>query len=233
MKIALAQLNYHIGHFSSNEEKIINAIAQAKAQQVDIIVFAELAISGYPPRDFLEFDDFIDKCYAATESIAKHCQDIGAIVGLPTRNTTGKGKPLHNSAAFLSQGKIQEIKHKSLLPNYDIFDEYRYFEPNQSFSCLNYKGQKIALTICEDLWNIGHDPLYKINPMDELIKEQPDFMINIAASPFHHDQMSVRKDILRQNVKKYQIPLFYLNHVGAQTEFPPFTSKNKRKRSAR
>jgi len=218
MKIALAQLNYHIGNFASNEEKIIKSIQKAKAQGAEVVVFAELAVSGYPPRDFLEFDDFIDKCWASTEHIAKECIDIAAIVGLPTRNTAEKGKPLFNSAAFLSDGKIQHIRHKSLLPNYDIFDEYRYFEPNKEFSCIQYKGEKIALSICEDLWNIGDDPLYTINPMDELIGEKPDLMINIAASPFHHDQREIRMDILKKNVEKYQIPLFYVNHVGAQTE---------------
>jgi len=218
MKIALAQLNYHIGNFASNEQKIKDTLEKAQAQGVELVVFAELAISGYPPRDFLEFDDFIDKCWAATENIAKQCANIAAIIGLPTRNTAEKGKPLFNSAAFLADGEIKEIRNKSLLPNYDIFDEYRYFEPNKHFSCINFKGKKIALTICEDLWNIGDDPLYTINPMDELIGEEPDLMINIAASPFHHDQREIRNDILRKNVKKYQIPLFYVNHVGAQTE---------------
>lgn len=218
MKIALAQLNFHIGNFASNEEKIISAINKAKEGNADLVVFAELAISGYPPRDFLEFNDFIDKCWASTENIAKHCTDIAAIVGLPTRNNAEKGKPLFNSAAFLSDGKIQNLSHKSLLPNYDIFDEYRYFEPNKEFSCINYKGKKIALTICEDLWNLGDDPLYTIQPMDELIGENPDFMINIAASPFHFEQRKIRKDILRKNAVKYKIPLFYVNHVGAQTE---------------
>jgi len=218
MKIALSQLNYHIGNFKTNEEKILNSIKQAKRDGADIVVFAELAVSGYPPRDFLEFDDFIEKCWATAENIAKECVGIAAIIGLPTRNQAKKGKPLFNSAAFLADGEIKDTRHKSLLPNYDIFDEYRYFEPNKNFSCIDYKGEKIALTICEDLWNIGDDPLYTINPMDELIKEKPDLMINIAASPFHHDQRELRNDILKKNVEKYQIPLFYVNHVGAQTE---------------
>jgi len=218
MKIALAQLNYHIGNFVSNEEKILENIGKAKDQGADLIVFSELAISGYPPRDFLEFEDFIDKCWASTEKIAHSCKDIAVIMGLPTRNLAEKGKPLFNSAAFMMDGEIQRIKNKSLLPNYDIFDEYRYFEPNQEFSCIHFKGKKIALTICEDLWNIGDDPLYTLNPMDELMKESPDLMINIAASPFHFEQRKVRKEILKKNVEKYKIPLLYVNHVGAQTE---------------
>ncbi|NPD44880.1 NAD+ synthase [Lentimicrobium sp. S6] len=218
MKIALAQLNYHIGNFASNEQKILLNIEKAQSQGADLIIFSELAISGYPPRDFLEFNDFIDKCWASTEKIAESCKNIAVIMGLPTRNHADKGKPLFNSAAFIEDGKIKDIKHKSLLPNYDIFDEYRYFEPNSEFSCIDFKGEKIALTICEDLWNIGDVPLYTINPMDELVKEHPDVMINIAASPFHFDQREVRKDILKRNVEKYKIPLLYVNHVGAQTE---------------
>jgi len=218
MKIALAQLNYHIGNFKTNEKKIIDSIKAAQAKGADLVVFAELAVSGYPPRDFLEFDDFIEKCWESTQNIAKECKGIAAIVGVPTKNTAEKGKALYNSAAFLADGEIIETRHKSLLPNYDIFDEYRYFEPNKDFLNIDYKGEKIALTICEDLWNIGDDPLYTINPMDELVKEKPDLIINIAASPFHHDQREIRNDILKKNVEKYQIPLFYVNHVGAQTE---------------
>lgn len=218
MKIALAQLNYHIGNFSSNEEKILKNISKAKDQGADLIVFSELAISGYPPRDFLEFEDFIAECWSSTQKIALSCTDIAVIMGVPTINSAEKGKPLFNSAAFMSDGKILSITNKSLLPNYDIFDEYRYFEPNKEFSCIDFKGKRIALTICEDLWNIGDDPLYTINPMDELMKESPDLMINIAASPFHYDQREVRMDILKKNVEKYHIPLFYVNHVGAQTE---------------
>jgi NAD+ synthase (glutamine-hydrolysing) len=175
MKIALAQLNYHIGNFASNGKKIIDNIQKAKKEGADLVVFAELSISGYPPRDFLEFDDFINKCFESTLRIAKETNGIAVIMGLPTKNTAPKGKPLFNSAVFIENGKIIQYRHKSLLPNYDIFDEYRYFEPNRDFKCINFKGAKIALTICEDLWNIGDDPLYTLNPMDILVKEKPDF----------------------------------------------------------
>lgn len=218
MKIAIAQLNYHIGNFESNQNKMISAIAKAKQQGADIVVFAELAISGYPPRDFLEFDDFIERCWKATEEVAKACVDIAAVVGLPTKNKAATGKALYNSAAFLSDGKISDVLHKSLLPTYDIFDEYRYFEPNTEFHCVDYKGKRLAISVCEDIWNIGVDDLYSIKPMDELMKENPDVMINIAASPFHTEQAERRKIILKANVDKYKLPLFYANHVGAQTE---------------
>jgi NAD+ synthase (glutamine-hydrolysing) len=183
------------------------------------VLFAELAVSGYPPRDFLEFDDFVEQCRLAMEEIAKSCLGIAAVVGGPVRNDSGAGKPLYNAAWFLADGKVQKIVRKTLLPTYDIFDEYRYFEPNRIFELVEYKGEKIALTVCEDLWNINDDnPMYPINPMDELAKLQPDFILNIAASPFNYDQEKIRKDVLRQNARIYGIPLYYVNHVGAQTE---------------
>ncbi|PLX11217.1 MAG: NAD+ synthase [Marinilabiliales bacterium] len=218
MKIALAQLNYHIGNFSSNKDKIISAIKKSTKESVDLVVFAELAVSGYPPRDFLEFNDFILQCNKTVDEIAKYCTSTAAIVGLPTFNKNEKGKPLNNSAAFLYQGEVKKIINKTLLPNYDIFDEYRYFEPNNSFECINFKGRKIALSICEDLWNVQDNPLYTINPMDELAHHNPDLMINIAASPYNYHQTKVRKEVLKRNAKKYKLPLFYVNHVGAQTE---------------
>ena len=218
MKIALAQINYHIGNFESNLLKIIDGIKRGEEEGADIVVFSELAISGYPPRDFLEFADFIEQCESSLDTIAKHCTQITAIVGLPTFNKNDKGKPLFNSAAFLADGKIQSITNKTLLPNYDIFDEYRYFEPNSIFNVVEYKGKKLAITICEDLWNVQDNPLYTINPMDELMIQKPDVMINIAASPFNYHQTQTRKEVLKKNAKQYGLPLFYVNHVGAQTE---------------
>jgi NAD+ synthase (glutamine-hydrolysing) len=218
MKIALAQLNYHIGNFEDNVKKIKKSLGQAKHEGADLAVFAELAVSGYPPRDFLEFGDFIQQCLNASEDIALSCRDIAAIIGCPVPNKDGKGKDLYNAALFLEDGKIKSEHHKALLPNYDVFDEYRYFEPGRNFRAVDFKGHKIAVTICEDIWNIGKDLLYVENPMDELIREKPDVLINIAASPFNYIQHRIRKDILIQNVLKYHIPVFFVNHVGAQTE---------------
>jgi NAD+ synthase (glutamine-hydrolysing) len=218
MKIALAQLNYHVGNFEQNTSKIIRSIERAKNDEADLIVFAELSICGYPPRDFLEFNDFIRLCNEAVENIAQHCTGIAAIVGAPAINPQVEGKDLFNAAWFLSDGKVSAIRNKTLLPTYDVFDEYRYFEPNRSFDVITCAGKKIALTICEDLWNINHNPLYITTPMDELIKHQPDVIINIAASPFSHTQLASRTQVLRNNVEKYKLPLLYVNHVGSQTE---------------
>ena len=219
MKIALAQLNYRIGDFEDNVAGILDGIARAKAAGADLVVFAELSVCGYPPRDFLEFDDFIHKCYQGVLQIAEECNGIAAIVGSPSVNPANKGKPLYNTAFFLADGRIQSAIHKTLLPNYDVFDEYRYFEPNRlPFEVVEYKGSRIALTICEDLWNITDDPLYIRNPMDELIKLDPDLLINIAASPFHYTQPVERFDVLKRNAMTYGIPVIYVNHVGGQTE---------------
>ena len=219
MKIALAQLNYHIGDFEFNTRRIIEAIRQAGEAGADLVVFAELSVCGYPPRDFLEFDDFIRKSAESISKIAAVCNGIAAVVGAPSANFTGKGKPLFNTAFLLADGSVQGTAVKTLLPNYDVFDEYRYFEPNPSRAMvIPFKGLRLAVTICEDLWNVGDDPLYMRNPMEEMLDQAPDLMINIAASPFHYRQAVVRTGILMQNVNRYGIPLVYVNQVGGQTE---------------
>ncbi|TWR27377.1 NAD+ synthase [Mucilaginibacter pallidiroseus] len=218
MKIALAQLNYHIGNFESNTAKIIAGIQKAKAEGADLVVFAELCICGYPARDFLEFTEFINLCEEAAQKIAAECIGIACILGIPTPNHNPQGKDLNNSAYFIEDGKVKAIVNKALLPNYDVFDEYRYFEPSTQFNCIDFKGKRIALTICEDLWNTIENPLYITRPMDVLIEQQPDVMINIAASPFAYNHDEERIAILSDNAQRYKLPLFYVNHVGAQTE---------------
>ena len=200
MKIALAQLNYHIGNFHDNIQKIVHSIQRAEKAGAELVVFAELAISGYPPRDFLEFSDFINKCSVAVEEIATHCTKISAIIGTPESNDNKKGKPLYNAAAFLEDGKVKEYVYKTLLPNYDVFDEYRYFEPNQAFKTVEFKGKRIALNICEDLWNVQDNPLYTVNPVDEIMAEHPDFIINIAASPFNYHQSDTKEKRVRRSL---------------------------------
>lgn len=218
MKIFLAQQNYHIGNFESNTEKIICAIKLAKEQGGDIIVFSELSVCGYPPRDFLEFDDFIGKCRKAIDEIKQHADTIAVIVGGPERNHVKEGKDLFNAAFFLYNKEIKAVAHKTCLPTYDVFDEYRYFEPAYEWNVIEYKGKKIALTICEDIWNLGDNPLYRICPMDKLMEQQPDMMINISASPFDYTHDEDRKATVKANVLKYKLPMFYCNGVGSQTE---------------
>ena len=218
MKIFLAQQNYHIGNFESNTAKIINAIHLAKKEQADLIVFSELSVCGYAPKDFLDFTDFIEKCYQAIDVIKQHADTIGVLIGAPDRNTVKEGKDLFNGAFLLYEKEIKAIAHKTCLPNYDVFDEYRYFEPAFSWKVIEFKGKRLAITICEDIWNLGDNPLYRICPMDKLMEQKPDIMINLSASPFDYTHDEDRKATIKSNVLKYKIPIFYCNAVGAQTE---------------
>jgi len=218
MKLFLAQQNYLIGDFETNTKKIIEAIESAKASGGDLILFSELSVCGYPPRDFLEFQDFVSKCDAAINLIRQHADTIAVVVGAPVRNKRIQGKELHNAAYFLFEKEIKAVIHKTCLPTYDVFDEDRYFEPAYEWNLVSYKGKKIAITICEDIWNLGDNPLYRTCPMDELLPQQPDLILNMSASPFDYTHVEDRKAIIRKNVEKYRLPLLYCNCVGSQTE---------------
>lgn len=218
MKIVLAQQNYHIGNFEKNTQKIISAIEKAKSDEADLVVFSEMCICGYPPRDFLEFNDFINKCYQAIDEIKQHADTIGVLVGSPARNPVAQGKDLFNAAFLLYEKEIKGEVHKTLLPTYDIFDEYRYFEPAFDWRVLLFKGKRLAVTLCEDIWNINDNPLYRVCPMDKLMEQNPDVMINLSASPFDYIHEEERKSVIKSNVLRYKLPLFYCNAVGSQTE---------------
>jgi NAD+ synthase (glutamine-hydrolysing) len=218
MRIALAQQNYHIGNFEKNAQKIIDGINWAKKQGADLVVFSELCICGYPPRDFLEFNDFINKCYESIDIIKQHADTIGVLVGSPARNPQTEGKDLFNAVFLLHEKEIKSEIHKTLLPNYDVFDEYRYFEPAYDWKVMEFKGEKLAITICEDVWNMGDNPLYRITPMEKLMPFKPDVMINLSASPYNYAQDIVRNSIVKAHVLKYKMPMLYCNTVGSQTE---------------
>lgn len=225
MKIALAQINYHVGNFEGNVASIRQKIREAEIGGADLIVFSELSICGYPPLDLLEHKSFIDHCTSSLGEITASCRNIAAIIGGPSISNNPTGKKLHNSAFFISGGVIRETIHKSLLPTYDIFDEYRYFEPNLSFCVIPYKGVKIAITICEDLWDdqpfdneFGNTRLYNVSPMDELSVQHPDLVVNIAASPFSSARDEVKKQIFINKAKSLELPVIMVNQVGAQDE---------------
>lgn len=225
MKIAIAQLNYHIGNFDLNTSKIIDCISKSKVAGADLIVFSELSVTGYYPHDLLERKEFIEQSYRAINRVAACCNGIAAIVGGPSINPEPRGKKLFNSAFLMYNGAVQQVVSKSLLPTYDIFDEYRHFEPNKHFSVFEFCGKKLAITICEDLWDeqeahneFGREKLYQLSPLKELSKLNPDLVINISASPFSYNQENWRKNILIKNAIKYQLPILYVNQVGAQTE---------------
>jgi NAD+ synthase (glutamine-hydrolysing) len=218
MKISIAQQNYHIGNFEQNTDKILGAIQEAKKQGADLILFSEMSVCGYPARDFVEFNDFINKCYDSIERIKKAADTIGVLIGSPARNPNKKGKDLFNAAFFLYEQQIVAEIHKTLLPTYDVFDENRYFEPADDWKVISFKGKKLAITICEDIWNLGDNPLYRICPMDKMMDQQPDILLNLSASPFDYTHDEDRKATIKANVIKYKKPLFYCNAVGSQTE---------------
>lgn len=218
MKICIAQQNYHIGNFEQNTHKMLCAIDEAKKQGADLILFSEMSVCGYPARDFVEFEDFINQCYQSIDQIKEASENIGILIGSPARNPNHKGKNLYNAAFFLYEKKIIAEVHKTLLPTYDVFDENRYFEPSDEWKVVPFKGKKLAITICEDIWNLGDNPLYRICPMDKMMDQQPDILLNLSASPFDYTHDEDRKATIKSNVLKYKIPLFYCNAIGSQTE---------------
>ncbi len=225
MRFTVAQLNYHIGNFEANKEKICNAIRKAKDEKSDLIIFSELSVPGYPPYDLLDRYDFVEKCDRAVSEIAAECTGITAIVGSPVINKNPEGKKLFNSALVLSEGKIIFTANKALLPTYDIFDEYRYFQPDRNFNVFHFKGFRIAITICEDIWDeqqfeneFEKKRLYTVSPMDELAKQDPDFIINISASPFAYTRIDAKTAVFRNKAAKHGIPLISSNQTGANTE---------------
>lgn len=218
MRIALAQINFHVGNFSYNLNKMVQAVKDAKKQHADLIVFSELSVCGYPPRDLLYSDDFLEQCIESVHQLAKVCKGIGAIVGGPSINEKRGGKRLYNSAFLLYDGAIQHVYHKGLLPTYDVFNEYRYFEPAKVFNTVVFKGKQIAITVCEDIWNINGLGIYPVNPPDILARQNPDMIINISASPFAWNHRPQRLQILMENAAKYKVPVFSANLVGGQTD---------------
>src|ERR1700739_573326 len=220
MKIALAQFNYHVGNLPSNVAKIKNGILRAKNEGADLVVFSELSVCGYPPKDLLQHDGFIRACEAAVIDIANECRGIAAIIGAPTRNPH-KGRALHNSALFLTDGKVMAQVNKTLLPFYDVFDEYRYFEPASENDLIEYKGFKIALTVCEDSWNElprRNRFYYKHTPFETLCTPDTTCIINIAASPFSYIHAEERIEMMKAATSKYKLPFFYVNALGANTD---------------
>lgn len=216
--VVVAQINVKVGSFDENAQKIIRKIEQAKEQGSKLIIFPELVVCGYPPRDFLEFNSFIGQCEKTVLEIARFAQGIAVVVGAPSKNTSGSGKKLYNSAYLLQDGDIKDVFHKSLLPTYDVFDEYRYFEPNHDFRCFEIDGHVYGVAICEDLWNEEDEAMYKVRPGAELKKLGVQTVLNIAASPFSYRQHNIRKKVLQKVAKKYSMNIAYCNHVGAQTE---------------
>ena len=204
MKITLAQINFIVGDIEGNKEKIIAAAQQAKGSS--LVVFSELSLCGFSPLNMLTYSDFIDRCERAIDEISERCQETPLLIGAPVRNTSGKGKPLFNAAVFLHQGKRQIFKKKNV--------NSTYFEPSDEDNILQLGCMKVAVTIGEDLYNIGDDEHLMVNRVDDF-KEKPEIIVNLAADRFDYQRAAKRKEILRMTALKHEIPLVYVNQVGA------------------
>jgi NAD+ synthetase len=221
MKIALAQINPTVGDIAANSELIKQYIDKARRHGAELVIFSELALVGYPPKDLLLKPQFIDDNITALNSIAADCDDIAALVGFVCRSSDPVGKTLHNAAALLNNGKITATYYKQLLPTYDVFDEQRYFTPAHSQQIVEFQGQRLGLTICEDIWQDGIDDkhrAYESNPFAELAQAGVDMVLNISASPFVMGKHTFRCDLFARQCQRHRLPLFYVNQVGGNDE---------------
>jgi NAD+ synthetase len=217
MKIALAQINPTIGDFEGNIDKMMGFIEKAKGLSCDLIIFSELVISGYPPQDLLERGDFVATNRDYLNKLVDLATGIGVICGSVEENPNQEGCPFYNSAVLFDRGKTLHQVHKKVLAACDVFDERRFFEPGTDCLPLFYKGRKIGLTICEDVWDdkdlVSRTPATE-ETVGHMIKEGADLIIRIAASPYYVDKRELRLGVLGNIAKKYNVPLLYVNQVG-------------------
>jgi len=220
MKIAAAQINPTVGDIAGNVERILQYIGRAKELGAQLVVFPELCLTGYPPRDLLERSSFIEQNNNALNDLAAKVKDIAALVGFVEKNPTGEGKSLYNAAALLDGGDIAYISFKTLLPTYDVFDETRYFEPASGSAPLKVGGQKIALTLCEDIWTdaMCGPRKYARDPLAEMAKKKFQLIINMSASPWSIGKEALRNDLMRAQAKQYNVPVICVNQVGGNDE---------------
>jgi NAD+ synthetase len=221
MKVALAQINTTVGDLAGNEAKILAAYQRGAEARVDLVVMPELSICGYPPRDLLHKRHFLPANWAALQRLAKATGKTGVLVGYAGTNDRRPGREATNSAALLQHGGIVAIRHKTLLPTYDVFDEDRYFEPAMENHPVEFNGEKIGLTICEDVWNdedFWRDRRYRRNPAVELAAAGAMILFNISASPWHLGKNRTRHDMLANLAAKTRCPLLYCNLAGGNDE---------------
>jgi len=221
MKITMAQLNPTVGDIGGNVKKLMDTVeANAKS---DIVVFPEMFITGYPPRDLLEKHGFIgrvEKAVASITEFSRRFPKTGILFGAPVRNSN-EGMELYNAAVLMQNGKMLMVQHKSLLPTYDVFDEARYFEPAKSIDVVDFMGEKLGISVCEDAWNdpeLWHRKQYATDPIEALAGKGATLMINISASPFHLEKEKVRFRLIGTHAKRRKVPFVYVNQTGANDE---------------
>jgi NAD+ synthase/NAD+ synthase (glutamine-hydrolysing) len=217
VKIALGQINPTVGDFSGNAAKIIDYSRRAQSGGAGLILFPELSVCGYPPRDLVERASFVARNRETVEHIAAATQGIAVICGLVTPASSDTGKSVMNSAALLMDGKVAFVQSKMLLPTYDVFDEMRNFAPAKSQDLFSFCGNRMALTICEDAWNdkrFWSKRLYTVDPVEALIRAGGNFVLNISASPFWIGKRELRRDMLTSIARQHQVPVVMVNQVG-------------------
>ena len=217
MRIGIAQLNPTVGDLTGNLALALDAYEQLVGQGVDLVVYPELMLCGYPPRDLLLTENFGKDCRNALEEFARTTGPSPALIGFPEQNDGPSGEPFFNAAAWCVAGSVGQTFRKRLLPTYDVFDEDRYFSPGDASPLIELKGKRIAVTICEDVWNSGGD-LYSSDPLDAIASEKPDLLVNLSASPWHSGKESKRIDLLGEVARKAGCPVAYVNAVGGNDE---------------
>jgi len=221
MKIALAQFNAVVGDIPGNEARLLAAYQRAADAGADLVLTPELGLCGYPPRDLLHRSRFVEDCQAAVERLARATGRTGLIVGFPEHQPARPGRPFRNAAALLHDGAVAATRAKTLLPTYDVFDEDRYFEPAERNEPILFRGRRLGLTICEDVWNdedFWADRRYRRNPAADLVQAGADLLLNISASPWHLGKERTRRDMLASLAAKARVPLLYCNLVGGNDE---------------
>lgn len=219
MKIGFAQINPTVGDLQGNFEKIATAYDQLAQAGADIVIAPELAVSGYPPQDLLFKSRFVPENLTVLDRLQKRLGKPALLVGFVDRNE-GRGKPFHNAAALLQAGQAVQKAHKSLLPTYDVFDEDRYFQPATQVAPLNFRGRRVGVTICEDIWTERYlpRPLYQVDPLRSLVNQEAEIILNVSASPFNLRKPAVRREMISGLAGTYQRPIFYCNSVGGNDQ---------------
>lgn len=221
MKVRLAQLNPTVGDLAGNLGLIRDAYQAAVTDGIDLLILPELVVCGYPPMDLLERRSFTEAVFQANMELVTGSGDTGLLFGTITPAPEGSSRRIRNSAILACEGKIVGVSHKTLLPTYDIFDEHRYFEPNTDFDPIAFRGSKLGVTICEDIWNNENEIVYHqyhVNPAEELAKRGATVIVNVSASPYSLRKADLRLQMLRNHVTRLKRPILYANQTGANTE---------------
>lgn len=221
LRIGIAQINGTVGDFPGNAKKILHAYRACLDQGADLVITPEMSLVGYPPRDLVHKSQFVPKCLQALDYLSEEIKHVPLLVGYVDHNTArSPGRPFRNAAAWLESGKIVHKIHKTLLPTYDVFDELRYFEPSETCEVIHWKGHRLGVTICEDIWTDDYlpRPLYDRDPIEELKLQGIDLLLNLSASPYHVGKTQLRRELISRVSTELEAPVIYCNSIGGNDE---------------